>query len=207
MADAIGTLLNADNSFPKVQELSPVNAQLGFTLIMTPQLSSGLPTTPIAVTDALVAEVIKADPMVQYNFTYVFGMGSAYIPMPSVGRNMYNLSASILNAVPNFGSIYSFIMLMSNANALILCRTELESGSVTNPQKLTMRNSAIYERPAFLGIAAGATEAQQIVERMSVLGSIDFTNTTIGDGLGNLMGTLGDALGLADKIGDMAGGL
>lgn len=186
-----------------MQEISPVNAQLGFTEIMTPQLSSGLPTTPISITDALVAEVIKADPMVTNNFTYVFGMGSAYIPMPAVGRNMYNLSSSILNAIPTFASIYSFVMLMSNANSLILCRTELESGGVLNPQKLVLRNSAIYERPGFLGIVAGATEAQQIVERMSILGSIDFINTTIGDGLQNLVLTLGNGLGLIKNVGNL----
>lgn len=186
-----------------MQEINPVNAQLGFTQILTPQLSSGLPTTPISITDALVAEVIKANPMVQYNFTYVFGMGSAFIPMPSVGRNMYNLSSSVLNAIPTFASIYSFIMLMSNANSLILCRSELESGGVVNPQKLVMRNAAIYERPAFLGIVAGATEAQQIVERMSILGSMDFLNTTIGDGLQNLILTLGNGLGFIKDVGNL----
>lgn len=197
---AIDKVLNKNNNFPAVQEITPVNAQLGFTMIMTPQVSSGLPTTPIAVTDALVADVIKADPMVTQNFTYVFGMGASFIPMPSVGRNMYNLSASVLNAVPSFSSIYSFLMLMSNANSLILCRTELESGSVTNVQKLVLRNSAIYDRPAFLGIAAGATEAQQIVERISILGSIDFGATSIGDGLANIVATLGGALGIAGNL-------
>lgn len=203
MFDELDKILNDNNNYPRVQEIAPVNAQLGFTMIMTPQLSSGLPTTPISITDALVAEVIKADPMVTNNFTYVFGMGSAFIPMPAVGRNMYNLSSSILNAIPTFAPIYAFIMLMSNANSLILCRTELEGGGVVNPQKLVMRNSAIYERPGFLGIVAGAVEAQQIVERSSVLGSIDFYNTTIGDGLQNLVGTLGNALGVLKDIGNL----
>lgn len=201
--DEIAKILNDNNNFPQVQEIAPVNAQLGFTLIMTPQLSSGLPTTPISITDALIAEVIKANPMVTNNFTYVFGMGASFIPMPAVGRNMYNLSASIQNCIPSFASIYSYIMLMSNANSLILCRTELEGGGVVNPQKLVMRNSAVYERPAFLGITAGAVEAQQIVEQMSVMGSIDFVNTSLGDGLQNIVLTLGGALNIIQQAGNI----
>lgn len=191
----IDEILTGGNTYPTVQEVSPVMSQLGFTLTLTPQLSSGLPTTAVSITDALVAEVIKANPMQQYNFTYAFGMGSAFVPMPTVGRNMYNLSLSIFNAVPDYVGVYSFIDLLSNANNLILCSTELTSSQTTNTVKLTMRNTSIYERPAFLGIAAGATEVQQIIENISICGSIDFTNTTIGDGLSNIVGTIGTILG------------
>lgn len=202
----ISKVLDSNVNYPSVQDISPVNAMLGYSLTLTPQVTSGLPTQPIAITNALVAEVIKAEPLVKENFSYVFGMANAYIPMPRVGRNMFNLGYSMINGVPTYSSIYAFIELLSNANSLILCRCVLESGSTSNPQKLTMRNSTVYERPSFLGIVAGATEAQEVVERTSILGSIDFQNTTIGDNLTNLMGTLGYAIGALDELGNLIGG-
>ena len=39
------TMLGDDKNFPKVQEVTPVSAQLGFKLVITPQATSGLPTT------------------------------------------------------------------------------------------------------------------------------------------------------------------
>lgn len=196
----LSEIFTTNTGYPTVQQISPVSAQLGFTLTITPQLSSGLPTTAIQLTDALVAEVIKANPMQQYNFTYAFGMGNAFVPMPTVGRNMYNLSVSLFNGVADYSGIYSYVDLISNANSLILCSTELTSGDTTNPSKLVMRNSSIYERPAFMGIAAGATEIQQIIENISICGSIDFSNTTIGDGLSSIVNTVGSILGATDIV-------
>ena len=63
-----------------------------------------------------------------------------------------------------------------------------------------MRNSCIYDRPNFLGIAAGATEESEIETAFSIVGSIDFTNTQIGDGLLNIVNSLGSALGVVDGL-------
>lgn len=196
-------LISSDINYPTVQEVGPINPMLNYGFTITPQISSGLPTTTIAITDALVAELMRAEPMVKENFTFVWGMARAFIPMPTVGRNMFDLGFSIINGVPEYSKIYSFIELMSNANSLILCRTDLEGPSTRAPQKLVMKNSAIYQRPSFLGIVAGATEAQEVVERLSILGSIDFNATTIGDNISSLVGTLGNALGLVDAAGNI----
>lgn len=192
--------LSPNHSFPTAQVITPVNAQLGYTSIFTPDVSSGIPTTAIDITPALVAELIQASPIQQYNFTYIFGMANAFFPMPTVGRNVYNLSMSIMNGLGYLAGVYTTVNLLSNANALILGRLELESGDLVNPNKLTLVNTTIYERPPFLGIVAGATEAQQIVAPISFFGSIDFANTTLGDGLLGITNTLDKILGIVDGL-------
>lgn len=188
--------LDKNHSFPTAQVITPVNTQLGYTAIFTPDVSSGIPTTAIDITPALVAELIQASPVQQYNFTYIFGMANAFFPMPTIGRNVYNLSMSLMNGLAFLSGVYSIINLISNANSLILGRLELESGDLVNPNKLTMVNTTIYERPPFMGIVAGATEAQQIVAPISFFGSIDFANTTTGDGLTSITNTLDKVLGI-----------
>lgn len=191
-------LLNSmgDNlNYPKVQEVAPVNAQLGFKLIVTPQVSSGLPTTSITISDALVAKPMNAEPFVKENFSYDFGMQNAFVPMPKIGRNFYNLTGTFFNSIPTYAGIYAFINLLSNANSLILCRMELQGSTKAAMQRLVMRNSCIYDRPNFLGIAAGATDITEIETAFSIAGSIDFTNTTIGDNLTNIISSLGSILG------------
>ena len=189
------TMLGDDKNFPKVQEVTPVNAQLGFKLVITPQGTSGLPTTSITISDALVAKPMNAEPFVKENFSYDFGMQNAFVPMPKIGRNFYNLTGTFFNSIPTYAGIYSFINLISNANSLILCRMELQGGGLLNQQRLVMRNSCIYDRPNFLGIAAGATDITEIETAFSIAGSIDFTNTTIGDNLTNIISSLGSVLG------------
>lgn len=194
-------LWGKDLVYPSTQEINAVNAQLGYTMLITPQLSSGLPTTAIDVTQALVAEVIKANPMVKENFTFVYGMGSAMVAMPRVGRNVFELTASIFNANPSCTGIYSFLNLMSVANSLILCQVDLENGSTTAPVALAMKNTGLYQRPAVLGVVAGATEAQEIVEPITLLGSMDWANCKMGDGLANIVATIGNVFGVLDQIG------
>lgn len=194
-------LLGKDLIYPDTQEINPVNAQLGYTMLITPQITSGLPTTTINITQALVAEVIKANPMVKENFTYVFGMGSAMVAMPRVGRNVFELTASIFNANASCSGIYSFINLLSVANSLILCVLELENASTTNPVRISMRNTGLYQRPAVLGCVAGAVEAQEIVEPITFLGSMDWANSMLGDGEAGMLGTLSNILGVANQLG------
>ena len=149
----------------------------------------------ITISDALVAKPMNAEPFVKENFSYDFGMQNAFVPMPKIGRNFYNLTGTFFNSIPTYAGIYSFINLLSNANSLILCRMELQGGGLLNPQRLVMRNSCIYDRPNFLGIAAGATDITEIETAFSIAGSIDFTNTTIGDNLTNIISSLGSVLG------------
>lgn len=198
--DELTNMLGKNKTFPSVQEITPVDAQLGYTLTFTPQLSSGLPVQEILLSTALVASVMNAEPMVKENFSYGFGMQNAFVPMPKIGRNMYNLTGKFFNAVASYAGVYAFINLMTNANSLILCKMELSNNEVTSAKKLVMRNSCIYDRPNFLGIAAGATEESEIETAFSIVGSIDFTNTQIGDGLLNIVNSLGSALGVIDGL-------
>lgn len=193
-------LFGKDLTYPSVQEIDPVNAQLGYSLIITPQLSSGLPTTAIDITQALVARSMKANPMQKDNFTFVFGMGAAMVAMPRVGRNVFDLSASIFNANPSCTGIYSFLNLMSVANSLILTQLELQDSSTTNPVTLAMKNTGLYNRPSFLGVVAGAVEAEEIVENISFLGSIDYSNCKLGDGMDGMVATLANIFGVLDQI-------
>lgn len=198
--DELNNLLGTDRNFPAVQEITPVNAQLGFKLVVTPQATSGLPTTSITLSDVLVAKPMNAEPFVKENFSYDFGMQNAFVPMPKIGRNFYNLTGTFFNCIPTYAGIYSFINLLSNANSLILCRMELQGGSAPTIQRLVMRNSCIYDRPNFLGIAAGATDITEIETAFSIAGSIDFSNTQIGDGLTNIMSSLGSILGATGVV-------
>lgn len=198
--DELNNLLGTDRNFPAVQEITPVNAQLGFKLVVTPQATSGLPTTSITLSDVLVAKPMNAEPFVKENFSYDFGMQNAFVPMPKIGRNFYNLTGTFFNCIPTYAGIYSFINLLSNANSLILCRMELQGGSAPTMQRLVMRNSCIYDRPNFLGIAAGATDITEIETAFSIAGSIDFSNTQIGDGLTNIMSSLGSILGATGVV-------
>lgn len=193
--DELMTMLGDNMNYPKVQEIAPVNAQLGFKLIVTPQISSGLPTTSITLSDVLVAKVMNAEPFVKENFSYDFGMQNAFVPMPKIGRNFYNLTGTFFNSIPTYAGLYAFINLLSTANSLILCRMELQGGTALAPQRLVMRNSCIYDRPNFMGITAGATDITEIESAFSIAGSIDFSNTTIGDNLTNIMSSLGTILG------------
>ena len=193
--DELMTMLGDNLNYPKVQEITPVNAQLGFKLIVTPQISSGLPTTSITLSDVLVAKVMNAEPFVKENFSYDFGMQNAFVPMPKIGRNFYNLTGTFFNSIPTYAGLYAFINLLSTANSLILCRMELQGGTTLAPQRLVMRNSCIYDRPNFMGITAGATDITEIESAFSIAGSIDFSNTTIGDNLTNIMSSLGSILG------------
>lgn len=198
--DELNNLLGTDRNFPAVQEITPVNAQLGFKLVVTPQATSGLPPTSITLSDVLVAKPMNAEPFVKENFSYDFGMQNAFVPMPKIGRNFYNLTGTFFNCIPTYAGIYSFINLLSNANSLILCRMELQGGSAPTMQRLVMRNSCIYDRPNFLGIAAGATDITEIETAFSIAGSIDFSNTQIGDGLTNIMSSLGSILGATGVV-------
>lgn len=193
--DELMTMLGDNLNYPKVQEITPVNAQLGFKLIVTPQISSGLPTTSITLSDVLVAKVMNAEPFVKENFSYDFGMQNAFVPMPKIGRNFYNLTGTFFNSIPTYAGLYAFINLLSTANSLILCRMELQGGTTLAPQRLVMRNSCIYDRPNFMGITAGATDITEIESAFSIAGSIDFSNTTIGDNLTNIISSLGSILG------------
>ena len=198
--DELNNLLGTDRNFQAVQEITPVNAQLGFKLVVTPQATSGLPTTSITLSDVLVAKPMNAEPFVKENFSYDFGMQNAFVPMPKIGRNFYNLTGTFFNCISTYAGIYSFINLLSNANSLILCRMELQGGSAPTIQRLVMRNSCIYDRPNFLGIAAGATDITEIETAFSIAGSIDFSNTQIGDGLTNIMSSLGSILGATGVV-------
>lgn len=193
IADIVTEKLGKNLTYPTVQDISPIDAMLGHSVVLTPNITSGLPVTPVAVTNALVAEVIKAEPIVTENFSFSFGMGNAMVPMPRIGRNVYELPFTIYNGVPTYTSIYSFIELMSNANSLILCRTVCEGGDNATggkTKKLVLRNTSIYQRPSFLGYLAGATDITEAHERISVLGSVDFVNTAIGDNFDSIVGTL-----------------
>lgn len=198
--------ISPDSNFPATQTVEPVRAQLGYTLTLTPEVSSGLPSKAISVTKALVAEVIKATPTVGENASYTFGMNGAMLMMPRIGRNVYELSASIINGRPDCVSIYSFIQLMSVADALITNMLELDSGLVNKPVKLLMRNSTLMKRPDFLGIVAGSKEISDVVNQVSFMGTIDYSQTSIGDGLANIVSTLGNALGVAGAIANIVRG-
>lgn len=202
----MATTINPDSNFPATQTIDPVRAQLGYSLVLTPELSSGLPTKPVAITKALVAEVIKASPVVKENSSYTFGMDGGMIMMPQVGRNVYELVSSIVNGRPDCAGIYTYIQLMSVANSLIANMIELEGSSVTKPVKLMMRNGVLQQRPDFLGIAAGSKVVSDIINQISFMGTIDYSQTTIGDGLTNLLATLGNALGVADAIKNLVSG-
>lgn len=201
------TTINPDSNYPNVQVVEPVMSQLGYSLTLTPEITSGLPVKPIAITKALVAEVIKATPVVKENTSYLFGMSGGMIMMPQVGRNVYELTSTIINGRADCVGIYSYIQLMSVANSLITNLIELEGSSVTKPIKLTMRNSALQQRPDFLGIVAGSKVVNDIVSNISFMGTIDYTQTTIGDGLTNLLATLGNAFGVANSIANIANNL
>lgn len=196
--------INPDSNFPNVQVIEPVMSQLGYSLVLTPEITSGLPTKPVAITKALVAEVIKASPVVKENTSYLFGMNGGMLMMPQVGRNVYELTSTIINGRADCVGIYSYIQLMSVANSLITNLIELEGASITKPIKLTMRNGALQQRPDFLGIVAGAKVVTDITSNVSFMATIDYSQTTIGDGLVNILATLGSALGVVNSVTDIA---
>lgn len=189
-----------DVTFIPAQPTTPINAQMGWSLTLVPQLSSGLPMKAVNISPVLVAEPIQAQPMVTENFSFIYGMAENFFPMPRIGRNLYNLTANVVNGMGQYASIYAYLMLLSNANSLILNQLTLESPSTTNPVKLTMVNTSIYSRPNLLGITAGATEAQQIVSPMTLLGSVDWANTSIGDGLTSILDSIDGIFNVVEDI-------
>lgn len=193
----IKDLLGTANGYPSVQDTDPVNPLLNWDLTMTPQASSGLPTEPVSINTGLVASLVEAQPFVRENFSYIFGMWATFVPMPRIGRNFYNLVGRLMNGIESNAGLYAFVNLLSNANNLILCKTEF---SGQTGKKLVLRNSCVYERPPILGIVAGATEASQIESPFSIAGSVDFQNLNIGGGFTNIVNVMGNVFGLADAV-------
>lgn len=170
------------------QRYSAVNAQLGFTLTLTPYVSSGLPTTVLDITDILIAEPMTAEVYEPENASLLQGMNGALMAMAKTKRNIYKMPVKMVGALPDKSSVYDTVNLFSNSNSLIMNNLKFMSGSGITGGCIAGVNAFLFDRPAWLGVVGGATEMDQVVQEASFMFSMDYNATQTGGAVSSILG-------------------